>query len=495
MTLSRSEGVDMDRKRGLGIITLAIVMLLACNLTTPTTPEATIDATQMLVFAGQTVVAVETAAMQKTLAAAGGSTTEPGAPPAEATATPTEGPTATLASSATATLTNVPSLTPIPCNLAHFETDVNIPDNWTTTLNDHFTKTWRVRNVGSCTWTSGYTLAFDHGDQMGAPATQPITGATVPPGSTVDISVPLVSPAGAGTFQGWYRIHAPDSSIVVFDNSVNNWFWLKIITVAPTNTPTPTLGFHLPLIPILISYLDNVLTQVAIPAGGQGSALATCPAHSIVVGGGFAGGADNMVIYTSYMSGNGWQVFAKNNGGGSQLLNSYAICLFNTSGATSQVGSVVAIPAPSGAYGTTSVTCPGGSIMTGGGFKSDPVDAWVYNMEPIGTTTITGWETYIRNLGTPSSATLYAICLTGVSATTELVRNQTTVPANGTGGVTAACPSGFLGATGGGFITNDGLRLYNSSMGSDKKSWEVYAKNNTAGSPIIRSVVACIKFT
>jgi hypothetical protein len=484
----------MGRKRVFFLIGLAVVVLLACNLTTATTPEATVDATQMLVFAGQTVAAVQTSAMQQTVAA-GGSTPEGGAPPAAATATATTAPPATLASSATATITPIPSNTPIPCNLAHFEVDVNVPDNWATSPNDHFTKTWRIRNIGSCTWTSGYTLVFDHGDQMSAPASQPITGSTVTPGSTVDISVPLVSPGSAGTFQGWFRIHAPDSSIVVFDNSVNNWFWLKIITVAPTFTPTATLAILVPFFPLDLIYLDNVLNQVSISAHSQGSALATCPAHSIVVGGGFAGSANDMVIYTSYKSGNGWQVFAKNNSGGSQLLNSYAICLFNTSGATSVVSSVVSIPAPSGNYGTTSVSCPGGTIMTGGGFKSDPVDAWVYNMEPIGGGAITGWETYIRNMGTPSSATLYGICLSGVSGISQLVSHSTTVAANATGGVTAACPSGFMGATGGGFITNDGLTLYNSSMGSDKKSWEVYARNRTAGSPIIRSVAVCFKLT
>lgn len=33
-----------------------------------------------------------------------------------------------------------------------------------------FTKTWRVKNVGTCTWTADYKAAYSRGDALGAPA-------------------------------------------------------------------------------------------------------------------------------------------------------------------------------------------------------------------------------------------------------------------------------------------------------------------------------------
>jgi LysM repeat protein len=84
-----------------------------------------------------------------------------------------------------------PTQSPTVCNQADMVSDVTVPDGTTVAAGSTFTKTWRLKNTGTCTWTSAYLLVFDHGEPMGAPATSPLTTVNVAPGSTVDVSVNL----------------------------------------------------------------------------------------------------------------------------------------------------------------------------------------------------------------------------------------------------------------------------------------------------------------
>ncbi len=127
-------------------------------------------------------------------------------------ASPTPNPP-TLTSSPLPTNTTVPSptLTPIPCNKASYDPttiDVTFPDNSLLNPGQMFTKIWRIRNAGTCTWTSGYKVAFDHGDALGVPLgfSQSLTGGVVPPGQTLDISVNLTAPMTNGTYRGDWAV-------------------------------------------------------------------------------------------------------------------------------------------------------------------------------------------------------------------------------------------------------------------------------------------------
>src|SRR5688572_2187376 len=52
-----------------------------------------------------------------------------------------------------------PTPTPSCRDNAIFVEDVSIPDNTRLEAGEKFTKTWKLQNTGSCTWT-GYTIAF-----------------------------------------------------------------------------------------------------------------------------------------------------------------------------------------------------------------------------------------------------------------------------------------------------------------------------------------------
>ena len=87
-------------------------------------------------------------------------------------------------------------------NLADFVTDVSIPDNSALPAGEGFRKTWRLRNAGTCTWTSEYALVFDRGDQMGGVETTRLTNEVKPDGM-IDLSVSLTAPDVPGTYQGY----------------------------------------------------------------------------------------------------------------------------------------------------------------------------------------------------------------------------------------------------------------------------------------------------
>jgi hypothetical protein len=125
------------------------------------------------------------------------------------------------------------SVTPSkPCNAAQFVSDVNYPDNTAVTLEEDFTKTWRLKNVGTCTWTSGYKVVFDSGDRMDAPSSQSFTSGSIDPGETVDISVDLTAPDDSGTYQGNFRLKEPGGVLFGIGPSATGVFWVKVKAVS-----------------------------------------------------------------------------------------------------------------------------------------------------------------------------------------------------------------------------------------------------------------------
>jgi Ig-like domain-containing protein len=87
------------------------------------------------------------------------------------------------------------------CDNASFISDVTIPDNTVVPDGSDFTKTWRLKNIGACSWTPSYALVFISGASMDGPAVQALTG-NVNPGQTVDLSVALTAPTANGTYTG-----------------------------------------------------------------------------------------------------------------------------------------------------------------------------------------------------------------------------------------------------------------------------------------------------
>ena len=67
------------------------------------------------------------------------------------TAVDTTAPEATLTLASTNTVAAPPTNTPSPCNNAVFVSET-VPDGTEYDVGESFTKTWRLKNVGTCTW-------------------------------------------------------------------------------------------------------------------------------------------------------------------------------------------------------------------------------------------------------------------------------------------------------------------------------------------------------
>lgn len=128
-----------------------------------------------------------------------------------------------------------PTATPIPCNLARFVADVTIPDNTMILPGQTFTKTWRLMNAGSCTWSTAYDLVFVNGTAMNAPAAVDFP-AQVYPGQTIDLSVTLTAPSTPGTYTGNWQLRASNGQVFGLGAGANKPFWVKIVV---DNPPAP----------------------------------------------------------------------------------------------------------------------------------------------------------------------------------------------------------------------------------------------------------------
>jgi hypothetical protein len=155
------------------------------------------------------------------------------APPVTDTpAPPTDTPTPTVTSTP-----EPPTVTPtVECkDQAGNVIDVTVPDDTYYPPSQAFTKTWRVKNTGTCTWTTSYALVFDSGNIMGGPTSKALAS-SVPPGASIDISVSLTSPASNGTHRGNWKLR--NDKGVIFGLGGGGPFWVQIV-VGPTPTTSP----------------------------------------------------------------------------------------------------------------------------------------------------------------------------------------------------------------------------------------------------------------
>ena len=114
---------------------------------------------------------------------------------------------------------------------AKFVADVTIPDNSVVVPNSAFTKTWKVKNTGSCTWDSSYLVAYISGTTMSQQPGYWILppGQMVAPGETLDISVGMTSPVASGSYQSYWGLKKENGPLLPIQGGANgNSFYVKI---------------------------------------------------------------------------------------------------------------------------------------------------------------------------------------------------------------------------------------------------------------------------
>src|ERR1043166_2040639 len=110
---------------------------------------------------------------------------------------------------------------------AQFVADVTVPDGTRYDPGATFTKTWRLKNVGTCTWTTAYTMVFDTGAQMGSVAAVNLPSSTAP-GQPVDVSVNLTAPSTAGHYIGYWKFKNANGSPFGIGVNANRDWWVEI---------------------------------------------------------------------------------------------------------------------------------------------------------------------------------------------------------------------------------------------------------------------------
>jgi hypothetical protein len=212
-------------KPRLFILSLCILALVlsACNLPSNQTPTQS-SPNVIFTAAAQTVAAKLT---QDALLV----------PTTAVPATPIPAATQAPATTATSTTTPIPlpqGNTPQPvtptsiCDAAQFVADVNVLDGTPYTPGTAFIKTWRLKNIGTCTWDTAYSVVFDGGDAMGGPNNISLSG-TVAPGGTVEVSIPLKAPLALNTYRGYWRLrNAAGVLLPVVDGYNGKSFYVEI---------------------------------------------------------------------------------------------------------------------------------------------------------------------------------------------------------------------------------------------------------------------------
>lgn len=172
--------------------------------------------------------AAQTFAAQLTQTAGAATATVPGFPPSPTTQ-PTAQPTATptLPVPSPTPTPGTPTPVPTPCYWAKLEGDVTVKDGTIFPPGAQFTKIWRLRNIGSCSWTSDFLLVFSSGERMSGPQSSPI-GRTVNPGETIDLSVNLVAPTQAGEYRGNWQLSTPTGQVFGLGSDQKGSFWVEI---------------------------------------------------------------------------------------------------------------------------------------------------------------------------------------------------------------------------------------------------------------------------
>jgi hypothetical protein len=205
-------------------VLLLVFGLSACNF--PTRDNPPITAEQAIhTAAAKTVVAIATQRAAENLI--GELTLAPTAP---AAATPPAGADQPGSPAATAPSGTADEV----CDRARFVQDVSVPDNTLYAPGTAFTKTWRLRNSGTCTWTTAYRAVFDSGDAMSAPAGVNLPQ-TVPPGETVDVSVAMIAPSENRGYTGYWMLeNAAGNRFGIGDG--NKAYWVKVVV---GTTPVP----------------------------------------------------------------------------------------------------------------------------------------------------------------------------------------------------------------------------------------------------------------
>lgn len=151
-------------------------------------------------------------------------------PTLEPTDLPTLQPTVVPTDPPTATTVPVTPLTTQCQDSAQYVGDDGL-DGTVYPPNTPFTKTWRLKNTGSCTWDSSYLVFYISGATMTQSPGYMIVpqGQTVAPGATVELSVGMTSPVEDGGYRADWGLKKANGQFLPVQGGANgSSFYVKL---------------------------------------------------------------------------------------------------------------------------------------------------------------------------------------------------------------------------------------------------------------------------
>lgn len=221
----------MIKKQVTIVLFAAALMLTACNM--GATPAPTVDINAINTAAFNTAVAQVSIGQTQTALAAPSTTPTNTAAPLATTALPGNGtvlpttaggfptvsfnttPTTPLAGFTAVVSPAAPAAATAPlgdeCSNNAFEGDITIPDGSVIAPGTNFTKTWKIRNTGTCLWDDGFSLVYIGGskpdlDPYDYKFSKTKDNDFVATGEAIDISLQLTAPCNPGKYEGHWRM-------------------------------------------------------------------------------------------------------------------------------------------------------------------------------------------------------------------------------------------------------------------------------------------------
>ncbi|GAB4485086.1 MAG: hypothetical protein Fur0016_09630 [Anaerolineales bacterium] len=133
------------------------------------------------------------------------------------------------------------------CVYATYVMDVTIVDGMVILPGTTFTKTWRIKNGGSCKWDANFAMVQVGGDKMGEQTRFPLTR-VVYPGQEVDVSVTLTAPSTNGKYASQWRLAVPGGGSAGVGQTDSNLTVSIEVSDKPKNTFAVTKVVYGPLV-------------------------------------------------------------------------------------------------------------------------------------------------------------------------------------------------------------------------------------------------------
>lgn len=204
--------------------------------------------------------------------------------------------------------------------------------------------------------------------------------------------------------------------------------------------------------------MTNVGTMADVAPGTNATLTTPCPFGTLAVGGAYVLNDPGFAVSKVGMSGNGWQIIAKNTGTSTQTVWNNAVCLIGATppnsptGAayvTSIQGNVVNVDANS--FASSTASCAAGK-MVGGGYTTTMAGSpsKVMRIYKNGPTNSNTWQVSAQNTtSSQKTVTSFAYCLNNTSFSMTQ-RTSDGVSSSGIAGVSCPYPGETL--MGGGWV-------------------------------------------